>query len=96
MKAAIIFSGSSPILIFTSYETLTERNFIEKLRGKGIRKFIAYEVPAELVKKKYGREYDLVMNDLRQEDDLRVMDYDGQSVVGKFSFKEIGEPTYVE
>lgn len=96
MKAAIIFSGSGPILIFTSHESLTERKFIEKLRGKGIRKFIAYEVPAELVKKKYGREYDLVMNDLRQEDDLRVMDYDGHSVMNKFSFDEMGEPTYVE
>jgi hypothetical protein len=96
MKAAIIFSGSSPILILTSYDSLAQRKFIEKLRGKGIRKFIAYEVPAELVKKKYGVEYDVVMNDLRQEDDLRVMDYDGQSVVGKFSFDEMGEPTYCE
>ena len=96
MKAAIIFSGSSPILILTSYESLTQRKFVEKLRGKGIRKFIAYEVPAELVKKKYGVEYDVVMNDLRQEDDLRVMDYDGQSVVGKFAFSEMGAPTYCE
>ena len=96
MKAAIIFSGSSPILILTSYESLTRRKFIEKLSGKGIKKFIAYEVPTELVKKKYGKEYDLVMNDLRQEDDLRVIDYDGQSVVGKFSFEEMGEPTYFE
>jgi len=92
MKAGIYFTGSGPILILTSYESLAEPRLIEKLRAKGIKKFIAYEVPVEMVKQKYGNHYDVVMSDLRQEDDLRVMDYDGHHVFYSFSFRELGEP----
>jgi hypothetical protein len=96
MKAGIFFTGSGPILILTSYDSLSETNLVEKFRAKGIKKFIAYEVPVELVKQKYGTHYDVVMNDLRQEDDLRVMDYDGHHVFYSFSLKKLGEPIYFE
>jgi hypothetical protein len=94
MKAGIFFTGSGPILVLTSYESLSEVNLVEKFRAKGIKKFIAYEVPVELVKQKYGTHYDIVMNDLNQEDDLRVMDYDGHHVFYSFSLKKLGEPIY--
>ncbi|MCK4559290.1 MAG: hypothetical protein KAV45_05860 [Calditrichia bacterium] len=96
MKAGIFFTGSGPILILTSYDSLSETNLVEKFRAKGIKKFIAYEVPVELVKQKYGTHYDVVMNDLRQGDDLRVMDYDGHHVFYSFSLKKLGEPIYFE
>jgi hypothetical protein len=94
MKAGIFFTGSGPILVLTSYESLSEADLVEKFRAKGIKKFIAYEVPVELVKQKYGTHYDIVMNDLNQEDDLRVMDYDGHHVFYSFSLKKLGEPIY--
>jgi hypothetical protein len=96
MKAGIFFTGSGPILILTSYDSIVDINFIEKFRAKGVKKFIAYEVPVEEVKKKYGTHYEVVMNDLRQEDDLRVMDYDGHHVFYSFSLKKLGEPIYFE
>ena len=52
MKAGIIFSGTGPILVLTTYESFEDRAFIEKLTDKGIRKFIAYEIPLEQVKAK--------------------------------------------
>ena len=96
MKAGIFFTGSGPILILTSYDSLSETNLVEKFRAKGIKKFIAYEVPVELVKQKYGAHYDVVINDLKQEDDLRVMDYDGHHVFYSFSLKKLGEPIFFE
>jgi hypothetical protein len=96
MKAGIFFTGSGPILALTSYDSLSETNLIEKLRAKGIKKFIAYEVPVEAVKQKYGNHYDVVMCDLKQEDDLRVMDYDGHHVFYNFSIRELGPPVYHE
>jgi len=92
MKAGIMFTGSGPILMLTSYKSFSETGLIEKLRDKGIKKFICYEVPVDLVKRKYGNHYDVVMGDLRQTDDLRVVDYDGSHVFYNFSFKELGEP----
>ena len=50
MKAGIYFSGTGPILILTTYESLTDPKLVEKLSAKGIKKFIAYEVSDENVK----------------------------------------------
>jgi hypothetical protein len=96
MKAGIFFTGSGPILVLTSYDSLSETNLTEKFHAKGIKKYIAYEVPVELVKQRYGTHYDVVMNDLKQEDDLRVMDYDGHHVFYSFSLKELGKPIFNE
>ena len=96
MKAGIYFTGSGPILILTSYDSLVEPKLVAKLTAKGIKKFIAYEVPAEGLKKKYGQHYGVVMGDLHQQDDLRILDYDGHHVFNNFSFSELGQPLYHE
>lgn len=92
MKAGIFFTGSGPILLLTSYESLTDSHLVEKLATKGIKKFIAYEVPVEMVKEKYGKHYTVIMGDLHQQDDLRVLDYDGHHVFLNFDFCALGEP----
>ncbi len=92
MKAAVIFTGTGPILILTTYPSVKEPGFIEKLKAKGIRKFIAREVSLDLVKAKYGAQFDVITNDVKQEDDLRVLDYNGHNVFYNFSFGDMGEP----
>jgi hypothetical protein len=91
MKAAIILTGSGPILVLTSYGSFTVRKFAEKMAAKGIKKYMGYEVPLELCQKRYGEHYPVVLNDLRQTDDLRVLDYDGHHIFLTFSFKELGK-----
>ena len=91
MKSAIIFTGTGPILILTSYETLTHPAFVEKLATKGIKKFIAIELPLDKVKDKYSHRFDVIMEDLYQTDDLRVLDYNGHNIFNNFSLKEMGE-----
>lgn len=96
MKAGILFTGSGPILMMTSYMSFSEPRLIEKLKEKGIKKFICHEVPMDLVKQKYGNHFDVILGDLRQADDLRVIDYDGSHVFHQFSFNELGKPFYHE
>jgi hypothetical protein len=96
MKAGIIFTGTGPILILTSYLTLDDPKLVEKLRAKGIQKFIASEVSVEKVKKVYGNHFNVIMGDLQQTDDLRVLDYNGHNVFYNFTFAEMGKPTYHE
>jgi len=91
MKSAVIFTGTGPILILTSYETLTHPSFVEKLATKGIKKFIAIELPVDSVKEKYSHRFDVIMEDLYQTDDLRVLDYNGYNIFNNFSLKEMGE-----
>jgi hypothetical protein len=96
MKAGIFFSGTGPILILTSYKELDDPELVKKLALKGIKKFIAYEVGATLVKEKYGQHFNVIRGDLQQEDDLRVLDYDGHHVFYNFSFAEMSDPIYHE
>ncbi len=96
MKAGIIFTGSGPILILTTYDSFTAEKFVEKLKTKGINKFIAYEVPVEKTKEKYGLHFPIIMGDLKQSDDLRVLDYNGHHVMNNFSFEEMGDLIFYE
>ena len=91
MKAGIIFTGSGPLVILTSYESFTDSKLVEKLQAKGIKKYLGFEVPVELCKQRYGTHYPVVVQDLRQTDDLRVLDYDGHHLFLTFSFSEFGE-----
>ena len=92
MKAGIYFTGSGPILLLTLYESLIDPRLIEKLAAKGIKKFVAFEVPVDMAKEKYGHHFSVVMGDLHQQDDLRVLDYDGHHVFNNFRLTEIGAP----
>ena len=96
MKAAVIFTGSGPILILTSYESLVGDELANKLSQKGIKKYIACEVNIEHCQKKYGQHYDVIVKDVQQEDDLRVLDYNGHNVFYVFSFNELGSPQFKE
>lgn len=92
MKAAVVFTGSGPILILTTYEAFADPEFIEKLEAKGLDKFIAHEVSVDLAKQKYGQHFDVIMKDVKQTDDLRVLDYNGHRVFHNFSFADLGSP----
>ncbi len=96
MKAGILFTGSGPIMLLTSFESFTDPRFLEKISTKGIKKFVAYEVPVDLAKQKYGHHFTVIMGDLHQEDDLRILDYDGHHVFGLFDLQGLGSPIYHE
>jgi len=96
MKAGIIFTGTGPILILTTYGSFSDPKLVDKLTVKGIRKFIACELALEVVRGKYGNHFKVIMGDLNQSDDLRVLDYNGYNVFYNFSFKEMRKPVYYE
>jgi hypothetical protein len=96
MKAGIFYTGTGPILIVTSYDSFTDKDFVKKLNARGVKKFIAHEIPMEKVKKEYGTHFSVVMGDLHETDDLRVLDYDGHHIFLAFSFADMGEPIPVE
>ncbi len=96
MKAGIIFTGTGPILILTSYSSLTDPHLAAKLQAKGVERYLAYELPLDKVKEVYGTHYDAVVNDVQQKDDLRVLDYNGHNVFYNFDLRELTQPELVE
>jgi len=96
MKAGIFFTGTGPILLLTTYESLIDPQLVEKLAAKGIKKYIAYEISIELAKERYGKHFNIIIGDLKQSDDLRVLDYDGHHVFYSFSLEEFGKSFFSE
>jgi hypothetical protein len=96
MKAIMLFTASGPLVILTSHEAVTERGLLKKLEAKGIDKFIAYEIPLDAAKERYGAHYNVVEKDLHESDDLRVLDYNGERAFRLFSFEELGAPVCYE
>ena len=92
MRAYIIFSGTGPILVLTTYPELTDERLLGKLRHKGIGKFIAYEVSTERVHAIYGVPFEVIADDLENAQDLRVLDFNGHHIFSRFSFSELGDP----
>src|SRR5258707_4301869 len=96
MTTALLLTGSGPLVIATSHASLTDSGLLEKLRAKGIDKFIAYELPLDLVKERYGGHFDIAMQDLNESDDLRVVDFSGERAFRLFHLKELGTPVLYE
>ncbi len=96
MKVALLFTGSGPLVIVTSYASLTEPALLDKLRAKGISKFVAYEIPVAVAEARYGGHFGVVMRDLHESDDLRVLDFNGERAFRLFHLDELANPTMFE
>jgi hypothetical protein len=92
MRAYLIFTGSGPILVLSTYPKLTDERLVSKLRYKGIDKFIAYEVDLEAVKTRYEHSFANISKDLEKEQDLRVLDFNGHQIMTNFALDELGDP----
>ena len=95
-RAYLIFTGTGPILVLSTYPELTDPRLVEKLRYKGIDKFIAYEVELDAVKGRYEHSYENILKDLENEEDIRVLDFNGHQIMTNFSLGELGEPIKYE
>lgn len=91
-RAYLIFTGTGPILVLSTYPKLTDNRLVEKLRYKGIDKFIAYEVELEAVQRRYPHSFASVHADLQNMEDIRVLDFNGHQIMANFSLDELGDP----
>jgi hypothetical protein len=92
IRAYLIFTGSGPILVLSTYPKLTDERLVSKLRYKGIDKFIAYEVDLEAVQARYEHSFANISKDLETEQDMRVLDFNGHQIMTNFSLEELGDP----
>ena len=96
MKVFLLFTGSGPLVIATSHNTIEDPVLLDKLAAKGIFKFIAHEMPLELVRERYHGHFEIAARDLHESDDLRVLDYNGERAFHLFTFDELGPEQFHE
>jgi hypothetical protein len=92
MRVYIVFAGSGPILLLSTYPKLTDERLVSKLRYKGIDKFIAYEVDLDAARERYGSSFENVTRDLAGVEDMRVLDFNGHQIMANFSLDALGDP----
>ena len=89
--AYLLFTGTGPILVLSTYPSLEDERLLAKLRYKGIQKFIAYEVALDAVKERYAHSFANVAADLDAAEDVRVLDFNGHQIMANFALSELGE-----
>jgi len=96
MRSFLLLTETGPVLLLTKSTSIAEEGLVEHLVGRGIEKFIAFEVPVSKVHKLYGVPFEVVADDIDRGRDMRILDYNGQQIFENFSFDELGSPTHVE
>jgi len=94
MKAGLLLTGSGAMIYLTTHASYIDEALVARLRARGLNKFIAYEVPVDTARKRYGEHFNIIAAELKESNDLRVLDYDGSRAFGMFSFSELG-PAHV-
>jgi hypothetical protein len=92
IRAYIVFAGSGPLLLLSTYPQLTDERMVSKLRYKGIDKFIAYEVNLDALRARYAESFETISRDLDGVEDMRVLDFNGHQIMANFSLHELGDP----
>jgi hypothetical protein len=92
MKAFMLFTGSGPLVILTSHSSVTDPALLEKFSAKGIDKFIAHEIPLAVARERYAGHFGVVIKDLHETDDLRILDYNGERAFRLFRLSDLGRP----
>jgi hypothetical protein len=92
----LLLTAGGPMVIMTNSESATSPVLLRALASKGIDKFIAYEIPYDVAKERYGRHFTTVEHDTHERDELRVLDFNGQRAFRLFKFAELGPPTRFE
>ena len=90
MRSFLLLTETGPVLLLTRCSSITEETLIEHLSGRGIEKFIAFEVPVSKVHTLYGVPFEVVAADIDRGRDMRILDYNGQHIFSAFNFDELG------
>ncbi len=91
MTAFLVFAQTDPVLIMTSRTAVSDGRLLEGLTTKGIDKFIAYEVPLDGLRRKYGVSFEVIESDVKNGKDVAVLDSKGSHVFANVPFSDLGE-----
>jgi hypothetical protein len=92
LRAYLMFTGSGPILVLSSYPKLTDERLIQKMRYKGIDKFMAYQVDLDAVEERYPHSFPSAVEELQGVEDSQVLDFNGHQIMANFSLDALGDP----
>ena len=94
MKSFLVFNHTGPMLILSRFDPIQQPELLDKLSAYG--KFIAHEVPIEVIKSCYSAHFEHLLRDPKESDELIVLDSDGERIFTNISLQVLGTPVYHE
>lgn len=91
MTALLVFVECEPFIVMTSRAAVDDGRLAEVLTRRGFPKFIAHEVPLEKLRLRYGVPFEVIEADVREGNDVRVLDFNGNHIFEKLSLTDLGE-----
>jgi hypothetical protein len=89
MTAFLVFTEREPMIVMTRRAAVTDGRLVDALDQRGISKFIAYEVPLDRLRNRYGVPFEVIEADVIAGKELRVLDYKGSHVFESISLAEL-------
>lgn len=95
-KAYLLFASPGTILAISKYDSILNPGALEKLKEKGLNKFISFELPVDSVKASYQAHFAHVINDPHLSDEFIILDDDNDQIFLNIDFKELRNPVYFQ
>jgi hypothetical protein len=90
MKAFLVFNEGEPLLIMSSRAAADDGRLVTGLTNRGFKKFIAYEVPLQQLRARYGVPFEVLEHDVMNGKEVRVLDYKGRHVLENVRLADLG------
>jgi hypothetical protein len=94
MRSFLVLTEQGPLLTVTAEADGADDVVHSGMTRRGIDKYIAWEVPVEMVRTRYGRPFEVIASglasDLASGRVLRVLDFDGRQIFSRLSLTELG------
>lgn len=89
MQTYLIFSTSTPILVISTFPSPDSPGFIERLTEMGIDRFVCFRAPLGKAREIYGMRYEQLADEIEEENDIQVLDYNGFTAFKNFDIDEL-------
>jgi hypothetical protein len=92
----LLFGARGPVLAMTKDDLASDRDLLDRLAAKTTDKFIAFEVKLESIKIQYREHFAHLLDDPKQQSDVRILDDDGDEIFTNINFNDLSNPLYYD
>ncbi len=89
MRSFLVLTEQGPLLTLSADPDGLDDAVHSGLTRRGIDKYIAWEVPVETVRERYGQPFEAIASGLVAGRSLRVLDFDGHQIFSRLSLTEL-------
>jgi len=80
------------MVVLTSRPEIIDTRVLGALHRRGVDRFIAYELPLEVVRRAYGLPFEVIAAELDTGTEMRVLDFNGPHIFANLRLSELGRP----